>query len=235
MRRILGRDLQPSCARDGSNAQDPDDRVIAMMTATATPHVFDSPTAIGALEGDLAPEGRPPLSDHRWVARTGRRRHFRSVFHLRVMRRLQRAPSVLANQQLTTGLGMVFDDVSFLLHEQRIREVYRRAERHRLARDSRRRKRPRFAADASRAVSNSEGRTPMLIQHDHRPGEFDAGHCQACAREAGLLSHYHHVQREESTLRAAERSAWQARGIAIWSLCSSSLGILLAVIALLAN
>ena len=75
----------------------------------------------------------------------------------------------------------------------------------------------------------------MLIGHHHAPGLFDAGHCRACARQAGLLDHYHRVQREERTLRAAQRSGWQARRIAIWSLCSSGVGILLAGIALLAS
>ncbi|HZC99486.1 MAG TPA: hypothetical protein VFA46_04620 [Actinomycetes bacterium] len=75
----------------------------------------------------------------------------------------------------------------------------------------------------------------MTTRHDHRLGEFDAGHCRACAGEAGLLDHYHRVQREERSLRAAQSSAWQARRVAIWSLCSSAVGILLAVIALLAS
>jgi hypothetical protein len=73
----------------------------------------------------------------------------------------------------------------------------------------------------------------MLTNHEHRPGEFDAGHCRACAREAGLLQHYHRVQREEDTLRVAQRSAWRARTLAIWALCSSGAGIVLAAIALL--
>jgi hypothetical protein len=75
----------------------------------------------------------------------------------------------------------------------------------------------------------------MITQHDHRPGEFDAGHCRACAGEAGLLDHYHRVQREERTLQAAQRSARQARGVAVWSLCSSGVGILLSGIALLVS
>jgi L-aspartate oxidase len=76
-------------------------------------------------------------------------------------------------------------------------------------------------------------RIAMLTNHEHRPGEFDAGHCRACAREAGLLQHYHRVQREEDTLRVAQRSAWRARTLAIWALCSSGAGIVLAAIALL--
>jgi hypothetical protein len=31
----------------------------------------------------------------------------------------------------------------------------------------------------------------MLIEHQHQPGVFDPGHCQECARQAGLLEHYH--------------------------------------------
>jgi hypothetical protein len=75
----------------------------------------------------------------------------------------------------------------------------------------------------------------MITQHDHRPGEFDAGHCRACAQETGLLDYYHRVQREEDILRAAERSAWRARSLSIWALCASGAGILLVAIALLAN
>lgn len=40
----------------------------------------------------------------------------------------------------------------------------------------------------------------MLIHHAHPPGVFEAGHCRARAREAGLLDHYHRVQREEASL-----------------------------------
>jgi hypothetical protein len=75
----------------------------------------------------------------------------------------------------------------------------------------------------------------MVTQHKHRPGEFDAGHCRACAHEAGLMSHYWRVQQDEDTLRAARRLASQARTVAIGALCSSGLGILLAALALLAN
>jgi hypothetical protein len=71
----------------------------------------------------------------------------------------------------------------------------------------------------------------MITHHDHRPGEFDADHCRACARETGLLHHDHRVQREEDALRAAQRSAWRARSLATWALCSSGAGILLAAIA----
>ena len=37
----------------------------------------------------------------------------------------------------------------------------------------------------------------MLTEHQHKPGEFDPGHCRDCARETDLLDHYHHVQRQE--------------------------------------
>ena len=73
----------------------------------------------------------------------------------------------------------------------------------------------------------------MLTQHNHGTGVFDPGHCQACARQVGLLQHYWRVQREEDSLRAAERWARQAHRFAIWALCSSGAGILLAAIALL--
>jgi hypothetical protein len=39
----------------------------------------------------------------------------------------------------------------------------------------------------------------MLIDHDHPPGLFDAGHCWACARQAGLLDHYDRVQDQEAS------------------------------------
>jgi hypothetical protein len=55
---------------------------------------------------------------------------------------------------------------------------------------------------------------------------FDAGHCRACARQAGLLDHYRQVQREEATLREARRRA----SVAMWS---SGAAILLAAAALL--
>ena len=42
----------------------------------------------------------------------------------------------------------------------------------------------------------------MLLQHHHKPGVFDAGHCRACARQAGLLDHYRRVQQQEEATRA---------------------------------
>jgi hypothetical protein len=40
----------------------------------------------------------------------------------------------------------------------------------------------------------------MLIDHDHAPGLFDAGHCWACAHQAGMLDHYDRVQDQEANL-----------------------------------
>jgi len=73
----------------------------------------------------------------------------------------------------------------------------------------------------------------MLVGHQHEPGVFDAGHCRACARQAGLLDHYWRVQQEEATLREAHRWAVEARGRASVALCSSGAAILLAVVVLL--
>jgi hypothetical protein len=73
----------------------------------------------------------------------------------------------------------------------------------------------------------------MSIGHLHPPGVFDAGHCRTCARRAGLLDHYHHVQQEEARLRQASAYAWTARRYALWALGSSGVGVLLATLALL--
>jgi hypothetical protein len=73
----------------------------------------------------------------------------------------------------------------------------------------------------------------MLIQHQHKPEEFDPGHCPTCARQAGLLDHYDRVQREETRLRQTRAWAHAARRYAIWALGSSGAGILLAAVALL--
>jgi hypothetical protein len=72
----------------------------------------------------------------------------------------------------------------------------------------------------------------MLTQHRHQPGRFDAGHCRACAHQAGLLDHSWRVQREEESLRATARWARKARSLAILALGPSA-GILLAASALL--
>jgi hypothetical protein len=73
----------------------------------------------------------------------------------------------------------------------------------------------------------------MLIGHDHPSGVFDAGHCRACARQAGLLDHYDRVQGEEAHLRQASAYARAAHRYALWALGSSGVGILLAAVALL--
>jgi hypothetical protein len=73
----------------------------------------------------------------------------------------------------------------------------------------------------------------MLIGHHHAPGLFDAGHCRACARQAGLLDHYDRVQQEETQLRQAREWARAARRHAHWALGSSGIGVLLAILALL--
>ena len=73
----------------------------------------------------------------------------------------------------------------------------------------------------------------MLTEHQHKPGDFDPGHCRDCAREADLLDHYHRVQREEQAFKAAHRWARRAQRQAGWALWSAGVGILLAVIALL--
>jgi hypothetical protein len=73
----------------------------------------------------------------------------------------------------------------------------------------------------------------MLGHQQHEPGVFDAGHCRACAHQAGLLDHYKRVQQEETILRQANRWALEARrrtSVALWS---SGAALLLAVIALL--
>jgi hypothetical protein len=72
----------------------------------------------------------------------------------------------------------------------------------------------------------------MLVQPHHTAGVFDAGHCWACARRAGLLDHYRRVQQEQATLREVQEWARAARwraSVALWS----SAGILLAAVALL--
>jgi hypothetical protein len=75
----------------------------------------------------------------------------------------------------------------------------------------------------------------MSIGHQHPPGVFDAGHCRSCARQAGLLDHYHRVQEEEFRLRQALAYARAAYRYALWALGSSGVGVLLAAVALLAR
>jgi hypothetical protein len=72
----------------------------------------------------------------------------------------------------------------------------------------------------------------MLTEYQHKPGGFDPSHCRSCAREAGLLDHYHRAQREEEAFAEAHRWACQARAYAIRALWSSAVGVVLAAIAL---
>jgi hypothetical protein len=92
------------------------------------------------------------------------------------------------------------------------------------------------AADRAVAAS-SPGRATkeaaMLVQHHHELGVFDADHCWACARQAGLLDHYRRVQQQEATLEVAHELASAARRRASVALWSSGAAILLAAIALL--
>jgi hypothetical protein len=73
----------------------------------------------------------------------------------------------------------------------------------------------------------------MLIEHRHKPGVFDPGHCRSCAQQADLLDHYHRVQQEEDSLRATEQSAAQAHRNATRALWASGIGLLRAAIAVL--
>ena len=73
----------------------------------------------------------------------------------------------------------------------------------------------------------------MLIQHQHKPEEFDPGHCRTCARQAGLLDHYDRVQREEARLWETRKWAYAARRYALWALGSSGAAFLLAAVAFL--
>ena len=75
----------------------------------------------------------------------------------------------------------------------------------------------------------------MLTEHAHKPGDFDPGRCRDCARETDLLDHYDHVQRQQQALSQAHRWARQARRHAIWAVCSAGVGILVALVALLAG
>ena len=73
----------------------------------------------------------------------------------------------------------------------------------------------------------------MLVGHQHKPGVFDAGHCRACARQAGLLDHHWQVQQQEAALRQAygwARAACRRASVALWS---AGAAILLAIVALL--
>jgi hypothetical protein len=92
------------------------------------------------------------------------------------------------------------------------------------------------AADCAVAASGPRRGTTqaaMLVQHHHQPGVFDAGRCQACAHQAGLLDHYQLVQQEEATLRQAHGWALEASRRASIALWSAGAALLLAAIALL--
>jgi hypothetical protein len=91
----------------------------------------------------------------------------------------------------------------------------------------------RLARSRQAAGILGRGGTTMLIEHQHKPGEFDPGHCRDCAGESDLLDHYHHVQRQEQTLREAHRWARQGRRYATWALWSSGVAALMAAVALL--
>jgi hypothetical protein len=92
------------------------------------------------------------------------------------------------------------------------------------------------AADCAVAASGpGRGTTEgaMLVQHHHQLGVFDAGRCQACVHQAGLLDHYQLVQQEEATLRQAHGWALEASRRASIALWSAGAALLLAAIALL--
>jgi hypothetical protein len=89
----------------------------------------------------------------------------------------------------------------------------------------------RRQADRRRLASRVPG--PTAGQHHHEPGVFDAGHCRACVRQAGLLDQYQRVQQEKAALRETHewaRAACRRASVALWS---SGPAILLAVAALL--
>jgi hypothetical protein len=70
----------------------------------------------------------------------------------------------------------------------------------------------------------------MLIDHAQPPGRFDAGHCWACARQAGLLDHDDRVQNQEANLRQATEWAWAAHRYAVWALGSLGIAVLAAAL-----
>jgi hypothetical protein len=75
----------------------------------------------------------------------------------------------------------------------------------------------------------------MLIEHQHKPGLFDPGHCLDCARATDLLDHYDHIQRQEQVLHQAHRWAHQGRRHATWALWSAGAAILLGLVDVLAG
>ena len=139
-------------------------------------------------------------------------------------------------------------ELGVALAVERTAELRRQADRWRLASrlpdrtTGRARDRPpgslRLAGRHGQAASGPGRATKegaMLTQHHHEPGLFDAGHCWACARQAGLLDHYRRVQQQEATLGEAHGWARAARRHASVALWSSGAAILLAVVALLAG
>jgi hypothetical protein len=72
----------------------------------------------------------------------------------------------------------------------------------------------------------------MLIDHDHPPGRFDAGHCWVCAHQAGLLDHYDRVQDRKPTSARPGNGPGRPTGTPS-GLGSSAVGVLLAAAALL--
>ena len=116
---------------------------------------------------------------------------------------------------------MVWGEFSATVARERIAALWRQADQARLARS-----RPPAAAVPCR------GGMSMLIEHPHKPGVFDPGHCRDCARQSDLLDHYHHVQRQEQALTQAHRWARQARRHALLALWSAGVAILLAAVAL---
>jgi hypothetical protein len=86
------------------------------------------------------------------------------------------------------------------------------------------------AAECGAAASGPWQATkePAMLLHHHEPGVFDPDHCRTCARQAGLLDHYHRVQHQQARLEQAHRHAH-------WALWSSGAAVLLAVFALLSG
>jgi hypothetical protein len=161
----------------------------------------------------------------------------------------QPAHNVLARYADRLGVEMDLYTPGVALAAARIAELHRQADGQRLAnrlpgrtaarhqdRAPGSRRRPdRDGEAAARAGGPGRATTEaaMLIQHQHKPAEFDPGHYRTYARQAGLLDHYDRVQREEAYLRQTRARAHAARRYALWALSFSSVGILLAAVALL--
>jgi hypothetical protein len=88
-------------------------------------------------------------------------------------------------------------------------------------------------AAAANGPESATTQAAMLIQLQHKPEEFDPGHCRACASQAGMLDHYWRVQQEGATLRETQRWARGAHRRASVALWSSGAAIVLAAVALL--